>query len=64
MKIGDRKRFLNYRQYILSLDSDYNKDIKIKKKLSRSSYKLRSATSMKKVLRTVKNYAMYEESIQ
>jgi DNA polymerase III delta prime subunit len=66
MKMGDRKRFINYRKFVASMDESSGKDEKMKKKSKQSpeSYKFRSATSMKKVLRNVKNYALYEESIQ
>lgn len=63
MKMGHRKRFLNYRMFIASLDNEHSKD-KVRRKSKNSSYQFRSASSMRKALKTVKNYAMYEESIQ
>ena len=67
VKMGHRKRFLNYRRFIVGLSDPPVKEEKTrsrKSKESPESYKFRSATSMKKVLRNVKNYALYEESIQ
>jgi hypothetical protein len=60
--MGHRKRFLNFRRFVAGLDEATAKEEKTRRKSKGSpeSYKLRSATSMKKVLRNVKNYALYE----
>jgi hypothetical protein len=62
VKMGHRKRFLNYRRFVEGLDEATAKEEKTRRKSKGSpeTYKLRSATSMKKVLRNVKNYALYE----
>lgn len=62
VKMGHRKRFLNYRRFVAGLDEATAKEEKMRRKSKGSpeTYKLRSATSMKKVLRNVKNYALYE----
>ncbi len=59
MRMGDRKRFLNYRLFLASLEAENTKE-KVKRRSKNSSYQFRSANSMRKALKTVKNYAMYE----
>ena len=66
MKMGDRKKLLNYVEFLSDIEPKSLKQTVLTKgeKRKRSqSYKLRSASSMRKVLRTVKNYGMYEQSI-
>lgn len=57
--MGDRKRFLNYLEFLKDINKQEKAITKGPKKQKRPPYKLRSASSMKKVLRNVKNYNLF-----
>lgn len=64
MKMGDRKRFLNYIIFLTELESKPGKHMQKKSYKQKLSYKLSSASKMKKVLNNVKSIPVFEESIK
>jgi hypothetical protein len=67
MKLGDRKKFISYINYLIDLERQNHSLEVLKKRNSKTKkqeYRLRSATSMKNVLRNVKNNPIYAESIR
>lgn len=66
MKMGDRKRFMNFIVFLTESEDGSNKKNKTKKgdPKRRNSLKFGSARSMKRVLDTLQSKPIYEESIQ
>jgi hypothetical protein len=65
MNMGDRKRFLNYILFLNELEHNAGEGrVQRKSSKQRLSYKLNSATKMRKLLKNVKNYPVFEESIK
>lgn len=66
MKMGDRKRLLNYIFFLNEIEGTKKHSIlgKSPKKTKPHNYKLRSNKELKKVLKSVKNYPVYQISIE
>ena len=68
MKMGDRKRFLNFMVFLSEQESGHSHKIVKKKKKSdvqkKNSLKFGSTKSMKRILDTFKSRPIYEESIK
>jgi len=67
LKMGDRKRFLNYIIFLTETDTTSDKKEKKRRKDQphrKNSLKFGSSRSMKRVLDNIKSIPIYEESIQ
>jgi hypothetical protein len=62
MKLGDRKRFMNFLRHLNGLDERIIQKSSSKKTKKGGNYKLLSVDSMRNALRNVKN-EVYQQSI-
>ena len=68
MKMGDRKRLLNYINFLNELENHKQGNSKLLNKTPKKSkahnYKLRSNKELKKVLKSVKNHPVFQQRIE
>lgn len=67
LKMGDRKRFLNYIIFLTETDTTSEKNEKKRRREQvrrKNSLKFGSSRSMKRVLDNIKSIPIYEESIK